>query len=156
MPVFRRTMLVTGALALALNSGCYAYQPVATGAAPAGQSVRARLNAEGTAELTRFLGPRVRVVEGTLASVRDDGALVIGVEQVQTQDGLRQPWAGEGVVTFPRQFIEQVEVRALNRRQTTIASVALLGALVLIAVVALAAGFGKGSPDSGGGPPPAR
>ena len=156
MPVFRRTLLVTGALALALNSACYAYQPVVTGAAPAGQSVRARLSAEGTVELTRFLGPRVRAVEGTLSSVRDDGALVIGVEQVQTLDGLRQPWAGEGVVTFPRQYIEQVEVRALNRRQTTIASVALVGALVLIAVVALAAGFGKGSPDSGGGPPPTR
>lgn len=156
MRAFRRTLLVSGALALAVNSACYAYQPVLTGAVPAGQSVRARLNAEGTAELTRFLGPRVGAVEGTLASVREDGALVIGVEQVQTLDGLRQPWAGEGVVTFPRQYIEQVEVRALNRRQTTIATVALVGALVLIAVVALAAGFGKGSPDSGGGPPPTR
>ena len=64
----RRIALVAGAAALALNSACYAYLPVAGKDRPAAaQTIRVRLTPEGTTELARYLGPRAVEGEGTFS-----------------------------------------------------------------------------------------
>jgi len=152
---FRRTGIVIGGAALALNTACYAYEPAITSGVPAGEQVRVELNPQGTIELARYLGPRVAIVDGTINSVAGDTALLIVVESVQLVDGVRQPWNGEGVVRFPVTYVAALRRRVLDKRQTTIASVALTGALVAIAVIALrAAGASGGSDVGSGGPPP--
>lgn len=146
--------MTVGAAALALNSACYAYQPAAQPFATTNPGVRLQLTAEGTTELARYLGPRVAAVEGTLSSTNPDGAMVVGVERVQTEDGVKQPWSGEGLVTFPALYVKSVHERVLNRRQTTLASVALVAALIAIAAAALGVGGAGGGPDIGTPPPP--
>ena len=91
-----------GALALLLNTACYTYQRPTTAVLPAGADVRVKLTAEGTQELARFLGPRVVTAEGTLASTRADGALMVAVDWIELTDGQRQRWNGEGQVAIPR------------------------------------------------------
>lgn len=147
---------MSGAASLALDTACYSYVGVSIGAPPAGARVRVRLTDSGTTELARFLGPRVRSAEGAIASRRDDGALMVAVEWVQLSDGVRQPWSGEGQVTFPAAYVTGVEQRTLDRRRTTIGSIALATSLVAIAVIALKAGGAKGAPGVEGGDPTAR
>ena len=147
-------MLVAGAMALALNSACYAFVPLSTGAPAVGTGLRVRLTRDGETEMVRYLGPRVVSAEGTLSAIGADGSLTLGVEMVQTSDGVRQPWSGEGVVVFPKAYVTDVQVRTLNRRQTTIATIALAASVILIAIIALAAGGAHGAPDAGGGTPP--
>jgi hypothetical protein len=153
----RRIVGVLLAFALGVNSGCYAFVPAGGGVAPVvGSTVRLSLTPEGMTELARFLGPRVAVVEGTLTAQSSDGAMVIGVEMVQTSDGVRQPWSGEGVVTVPKMYVVDVGVRTLNRRQTTIGTIALVASVVAIALLALAVGGAHGNAAPGGGTPAAR
>jgi hypothetical protein len=116
---------------------------------PNGERLRVELTPSGTTELARYLGPRVAVVEGTLTSVGGDGSMVIAVDQVQLVDGLRQPWTGEGVVTFNTPYVAGVQQRVFNRRLTTIATVAATAVLVGIAVVALKSGGAHGNPGDG-------
>ncbi len=148
----RKVLAVCGAMGLALNTACYAYVPLMTGAPPPGEEVRVQLNGEGTTELARYLGPRVTSVDGKLSSVSSDGSMVIAAAWVQIADGARQQWTGEGLVTFPKGYVTSVELRTLNRRKSTIAAVALAGSLVAIGVIVMRAG-GSGSPPTatGGG-----
>ena len=154
MSIGRRVALLTGAAALALNGACYAYQPVTGVPLAETQRVRLHLTAEGTAELARYLGPRVENVDGTLASVRPDGALNVAVESVQLTDGVRQPWSGEGVVIFPGQYVVRVERSELSRTRTTIGAIALAAGLFAIAAIALKNSGSQAGPDAGGGSPP--
>ncbi len=149
----RRTALF-GTIALASAAGCYAYVPVARPAPPrAGERVRVALTLAGTTELARFLGPRVAVAEGDLTRIRDDSSLVVGVDFVQHLDGTRQPWTGEGMVTIPSSYVEQVRQRTFQRRQTVVATVAASVAVVGAAIAAFRVA-GAGSGPGGGGPPP--
>jgi hypothetical protein len=138
-----------------VNTACYAYTPVTGGAAPASaQLVRVRLTSEGTTELARFLGPRVVEVEGTLSKVGADGALVVGPEWVKLADGLRQPWSGEGVVTFPLRYTQGVEQRTFDRRKTILASVVTVVSAVGLALLAFGSISTKGDGSSPPPPPP--
>jgi hypothetical protein len=149
----RRTTLTIGAVALMLNTACYAYMPVAGGAVPAtAQLVRIRLTSEGTSELARFLGPRVVVVEGTYSKAGDDGALVVGPDWVELSDGQRTNWSGEGVVTIPLKYTQGVEARTFDRRKTTLATVFTVVAVVALALIAFNSTGAKGSPPSSGPP----
>lgn len=147
---------MSGAVGLALDTACYSYLSVPTGALPPSAEVRVLLNSTGTTELARYLGPRVSAVDGTLATVGGDGAMGVAPSWVQIADGARQPWSGEGLVTIPRAYVNDVQRRTLNRRQTTISAIALAVTLVVTAVIALRAGGAKGAPDASGGGPPTR
>ena len=151
---FRRFAMTVGGVALALNTACYAYQPATQPLVPGNQRLRLQLTPEGTTELARYLGPRVAAVEGMLSSAVPDGALVVGVQWVELVDGVRQQWAGEGVVTFPAAYVTSVKESTLNRRQTTLAGIALVGALIAIAVAALGIGGSGGGPGTGTDSPP--
>jgi hypothetical protein len=146
-----RKSAIIGALALVV-SGCYTYRPITT-PPRVSERVRLSLTRQGTEELARFLGPRVVMAEGALASMRNDGALVVAVDFVQTADGIKQPWSGEGVVAFPTGYIEEMKGRTFLRRQTYVAGTAFTTGLVALAIVALKNG-GAGGNGGGGGPPP--
>jgi hypothetical protein len=103
--------------------------------------------------MARFLGPRVIVAEGRLNSIENGGAMILAVDFVQMADGIRQPWSGEGVVTFPPAYISQVSERTFLRRQSYVAGTALTTGLIAIAIIAIRTG-GAGGEGGGGGPPP--
>ena len=149
---FRRPSLVFGLFALLSNTACYAYQPAASTPHP-GNGVRLQLTAAGTAELATYLGPNVQEITGQLNDVLPSGVLVVTPEWVKTSNGISQPWSGEGSVNVPRDYVRTLDERTFSRRKTTLASVALVGGLIAIAVIALKAGGSHGSSGPDGGTP---
>jgi hypothetical protein len=150
---FRRATLTVGAFALLMNTACYSYQRPTTAVMPVGADVRVKLTTEGTQELARFLGPRVVVAEGTLASTRSDGALMLAVDWIELTDGQRQRWNGEGQVAIPREMTTAADVKTLDRKKSVLVSIAIAAALVILAVVALKGGGAHTTGDAGGGTP---
>jgi hypothetical protein len=132
------------------GASCYTYRPVTT-PPKLSERVRVTLTSEGTVDLARFLGPRVVIAEGAVASIRPDNAMVVAVDFVQTADGVRQPWSGEGLVTFPAAHVAAMSQRTFLRRQSYLAGAAGAAALVAAALIALK---NSGSGTGGGNPPP--
>ena len=144
---------ILGFATLALATACYSYRPVQQGMAPrVGEPVHLNLTPAGTEELARYLGPRVKRAEGRLVSLSADGSMHVAVDFVSLVDGVKQPWSGEGQVTFPPHLVENVLERRFEKRRTIVGSTALAGALIGIAIVAIQQG--GGTPGTGGGPPP--
>lgn len=135
-------------MGLALNTACFSYVPMATSVPPKGTNVRVELNADGTTDLARFLGPRVGSVDGTVSSVRDDDALVIGVSLVRTVNGQRQPWSGEDFVTFPKAYVASLQQRVLNRRKSYIAGITIATTVLLVTAIVVKGGGGQGLFDT--------
>ena len=152
MQRFRRPALILGLFALLSNTACYAYQPAA-GTPHPGNGVRLQLTAAGTTELATYLGPNVQEITGQLNDVLPSGVLVVAPEWVKTSNGISQPWSGEGSVNVPRDYVRALDERTFSRRKTTLASVALVGGLIAIAVIALKAGGSHGSTGPDGGTP---
>ena len=138
----RRPTAIALAFALFNTAACYTYAPLATGASPkVGERVRLRLTADGMNELARYLGPRVSQAEGTLVSFSPDVGYVVGVDFVQTADGIRQPWSGEGQVTFPPQYVVDLKQHTFLKKQTIITTTLAVVGLVILAKVALNSGL---------------
>jgi hypothetical protein len=151
----RRTRAVIATITLMCSQACYSFLPLAGASTPReGDRVRVVLTPEGTAELARYLGPNVVVAEGGLSSIDGNGTMVVLVDYVQTANGLRQPWSGEGVVSFPTMYRREVDERVFQKRRTIVAGTAIATALVTTAIIALRAGGAKGGTDAGGGTPP--
>jgi hypothetical protein len=150
---FRRARALIAAIALT-SQACYSYLPVTAQTTPkAGERVRIVLTPEGTTEMARYLGPNVTVAEGDLTSTQGDGTLVVAVDFVQMSNGIRQPWSGEGVVSFPPQFRTQLQSRVFQKGRSFAGGVALVAALVGTAIIAIKSGGAKGGGDNGGPPP---
>ena len=146
--------LVAGLSALlVLATGCYTYRPITT-TPRVNERVRLTLTEQGSVELARFLGPRVAAAEGSLNALTGDGAMVVAVDFVQMADGTRQPWSGEGVVTFPANHVREVRERTFLRRQSYVAGAALTGGIIAVAIIALKIGGAEGNGGGGGPPPP--
>lgn len=145
-------------MALAGADACYAYQPAtATTAAmapKAGERVRIVLTPQGITDMARYLGPNVAVAEGVLDSLTGSDAIVVAVDFIQTTNGIRQPWSGEGVVTFPHGYVNETQHQTFQKGRSIAAFTALGVVLVAIAVLALRSGGAKGGGDAGGQPPP--
>ena len=94
------------------------------------------------------------MAEGTLSSIESDGAMVVAVDYVQTMNGIRQPWSGEGTVSFAHGYVTEVRQRTFQRGQSIAAFTVLGAVLFTIAVLALRSGGAKGGGDAGGQPPP--
>ncbi len=151
----RKLAVIACAAALTLNAGCYAYQPMVGATPTAERRIRLELTPDGTTEMARYLGPRVVSVEGSFAGTAPDGAMRLGVEWVQLAGGGRQPWTGEGIVSFPTAYVGGVQQHALQRGTSILAAAALAGALLAVAVLALGVGGSQGGDGTGaGGPPP--
>lgn len=152
---FRRTAVAACTLALSLNLACYEFRPVSQPLVPAGQRLRVQLTPEGTTELARYLGPRVQVVVGTLAERSPDGSISLVVDQVETANGGRQPWSGEGSVSIPAMYVAGLGESTLNHGRSAVVAIVLTAGLVALAAAALHTGGAGGGPgDGGGGPPP--
>ena len=141
-------------LALTL-AGCYSYQPIQVGASPRlAERVVLDLTPEGTVEMARYLGPRVTTAEGVLMTIGDDGAMNVAVDFVEMADRTKQPWAGEGSVVFPREYVQVVRERHFEKRRTVIASTAAIGALLAAAIITMKQTGVFGGDGSGGTSPP--
>jgi hypothetical protein len=134
-----------------MGAGCFNYVPVVTGAAAPGTDVRIQLSAEGSGQLSRVLGARVNAVDGTLTTISPDSAMVVDAQWVQTADGLRERWTGAPHFSLPRSYVASVERRALDRRKSTFAAVAIAGAIAAVGVIAMRGGGSEGGRDPGGG-----
>jgi hypothetical protein len=106
-------------------------------------------------DLARFLGPRVIGATGTLSSVSADSVLVVAVDEVTLVNGLRQPWSGEGVVSFAPSQVDGVQRHTFDRGRSIVAATVSAAVLIAIAVIAIkSAGAGGGSCDGCPPPPP--
>ncbi len=140
---------------MATSSACYSYVPVSPRQAPerVGTGVRVTLTPGGTEDLARFLGPRVRAFDGSVASISAQGDPAVGVTWVQLVDGSRQPWMGQGVVMVPQADIADVAVHTLDRKRSYVAA-ALVGiALGALTYAALQGGGGNIRDNPGDGNP---
>jgi hypothetical protein len=147
---YRRAISLIVALSLMNSVACYTYAPLAPSATPRiGERVRMRLTPQGMDSLARFLGPRVASADGQLSSVAADGSYVVAVDFVQTADGIRQPWNGEGIVSFPQSAIVDIKQNTFQKKQTFIATAIAVGALLLVTKLAFASGLLGG--DGGAG-----
>ncbi len=141
---------VFGAIALWL-SACYRYSPSEPLAVRPGAAVRFELTAPGAARLAPVLGAGTTAVEGTVLAASDTGYRIAMSATRKASSSDRIGWAGEQVA-LPRDAVERVELRALDRRRTLgVAALALLGAVAVKVLInsfdALAGG------DDGGGTP---
>jgi hypothetical protein len=148
----RTAAALAGAMGLVLDTACFTYVPVSTGAPPTGAAVRVELNSAGTTELTRYLGPGVTAVDGTLSSVANDGAVVVAATSLRVADGSSQPWNGSQTVAFPRNYLTNIQLRTLDRRKSTIAAVVVAASLVTVGIVVMRGGGAGGESDNGGPP----
>src|SRR5688572_14050572 len=110
VPCMRTRLGLLSTLLLLSAIGCYSYLPINV-APKVGERVRIALTPQGSVELARYLGPRVTMAEGALNSIASDGAYVVSVDWVQTADGVRQPWSGEGSVSVPLQYVAETRER---------------------------------------------
>jgi hypothetical protein len=139
------------AVGMSLIAGCFSYVPVTTGAAPTGTELRVELSSEGTTMLSQTLGARVIAVDGQLASASGDNAMVIAPQWVQTTDGLRERWTGAPTFAFPRTYFTTVERRALDRRRTTFAVIAIGASIATIGTAVMRGGGSESGRDPGTG-----
>src|SRR5262245_42825501 len=129
-----RSRALSTALAAALGAGasaCYRYAPLETAAIQPGAIVRLDLSASGASGLSPVLGAGTNAVEGTVLSAADSGYhMSVSGTRKASIEGIVS-WAGEQVV-IPRNAVEHVQIRSLDRRRTF--GVAILGILAAVAV----------------------
>lgn len=155
MMKYRRAMGVVLGVLMAFNTACYSFVPATQGPAPlAGDQVRVRFNADGTAGMTSTLGPGVESAEGTLNEMRADGSVVVGVVQVRLSAGVDRFWAGQNVVTIPATYIAGLDVRRSDRGKTRAAIIGGSLAIAAIFALALATGGAHGNAPVGDTQPP--
>ena len=143
-----------GLLALAsVTVGCYNYESLGRAQLAPSTYVAVTLTESGSEELTRYVGPNVRMVRGRFLSATDRG-LALAVEAVESRRGEAFEWKGETVVV-PGEFVRSLEERHMAPGKTIL----LAGASVAGFLAAYAA-FGPGAsgtvPGSGGPPPSPR
>lgn len=135
--------------AVVLSWGCYAHVPETSVAPDPGTRVRVLLTDAGSAELARYVGPRVNTINGEIMSREEDGGLALAVSSTVTSDGVEAFWKGEAV-TVPRQHVAVLQRRKLAVARTVAVAGSLVGAAIAIGRVTGIVGGG----DPKGGPPP--
>jgi hypothetical protein len=130
-------------------AGCYRYAPIETSRLETGAVVRLDLSSTGTTRLASVLGQGTSAVEGTVLAATDTGyrMSVTGTRKVSTPGLLT--WGGEQI-TVPRDVVERVQLRSLDRKRTL--GVAALAVLAGVALKVLLNAFdSSASGDDGGG-----
>ena len=134
--------VATAASALAA-SGCFAYRAAEPARVQPGEGVRVVLNAEGSQELTRQVGPRVTRLEGRVIGA-PDSALALAVRQLMRTPASEEFWNGDSVFV-PVRAVDAVSVRRLDRRRSALAVGGTLAAVYVLRRVIQEAGvFGSG------------
>ena len=155
-----RSIGLRGLLAAALGtmcmiSGCYTYRPIgAPSVARSGDELRIHLTADGTTELTRFLGPRVAALDAELVRIDADSTMMLGVSMLQFTDGTSYPFTGQDPIRVSPVYIGSVERRSFSGGRTTVMSTAVVAGLIAVARAALHTGHVSPGGGPGGPPPP--
>lgn len=145
----RRSLSVVVPLFLAC--GCYRYQAGSAADLAAGAEVRLRLHETGAQQLAAEIGRDVDALSGRLLEV-DDAKVAVSVGRTYRMGGAEVAWSGERVVV-PRGAIQTTERRVLDKKRTTLASIAAVVGAGLVGAI-LKSISTKGSPGSGTTPPP--
>jgi hypothetical protein len=146
-----RTPLAAGSIVVLL-AACYRYAPLTDLAPVDGAVVRLDLSDAGTARMGSVLGRNAIAVEGTILS-RTDSSFLISVSATRQRDEQPLTWAGERV-TVPRDAVQTIEARSLNKKKTLlVAGAAVLGAIGLKLIVSGLDALAGGG-DGGITPPP--
>lgn len=135
------------------SAGCYSYQPVTQARLAPEQEVRLQLTAVAVDRLRNGANEERRLlqdftVSGQVVSVSAD-SVVVSVPTTTVPD------AGARAVTFrqplplARSEVQQVELRTLDRKRTTITSIVVGGLAIAAAVIAIE----RGGEASGTTPP---
>lgn len=151
-PFRARAARALGATLILTTQACYTFVPLVGPQPVVGQQALVFLTPEGTTELARYLGPNVAAAEGLVASVTEDGSIMMAVQYVEQTNQLRQPWTGEGVVAIPAMYRREVRQRSFQKRRSIVAGTLLSLGLMSLAVIAL-----RGGKSGNGGvevPPP--
>ncbi|MCC6319056.1 MAG: hypothetical protein IT361_15355 [Gemmatimonadaceae bacterium] len=143
--------LVLTFVAPALGGACYRYQPTTTAELQAGQSVRVDLSAVAVDRVRRGPAEEARVVQGfnvvgKVSRVTGD-SLVLSVEHSTFDAGARAITLNQDVRLLQSE-VQRVQLRRLDRRRTTLASVAVGAALVAATAFAIQ----RGGRSTGGNP----
>lgn len=135
------------AVFMAVSSGCYSYVPSKPGdvATLPGDEIRVYLTEGGTADLTRFFGPRVASVDAQFIKMATDSTLVLGVTRLRMLNGVEMPFDGNGPLEVSTSLVASVERRTLARKRTVFATSGAVASAVALAAAALKAGrYGGG------------
>jgi hypothetical protein len=140
-------------LLLPLLGACYTYAPIEPAALTPGQSLRARISGAHADQIAPLLGRSdARLLTGRLIA-NDGDALVVEVPTTERAavGGVFQTLNQR--VTIPRVSILELESRTLDRKRTTLASIAGVVALgvILVQTHVIDPG-GSRMPGEGGGP----
>lgn len=135
-------------VAAAATTGCYAYRPVATAAAP-GTVVSATLTDAGRVSIGKSVGEGARKIEGQVESVSDT-TYVLRMRSVTYLNGQTNDWSGERL-SVPRQLVTDVKERFFSRKRTAMAVAGGIGSVV--AFILTRSLIGGGSESSAGGDP---
>lgn len=146
----RRLTGVAAALALATNTACYTYAPLATVTPAAGQHLALELSDQGRVAVSERLGPGVVRVEGRLLELRDS-VLHVGVTRVATVGGGVANWAGERVA-IPQSAVARTTERRLSKTRSFLAAGIVVAAVVAFALTRDLLGFA--TPETEEKPPP--
>jgi hypothetical protein len=151
----RRLCIHAMIVALPALQGCYTYLPLQATPPAAGESVQLQISDRGRVELSERLGHGVSRIEGRITGVNGD-QYAINVSSIAYVSGENSLWSGESV-RLSRDFVQQVQVRTLDKQRTWIAA-----GVTTVAVVGFIASrgllvdfFGGGSEEPSGGEPPA-
>jgi len=140
-----RTALLSAPLVVTVS--CNVYTPVRGVEAMPGRDVRLRLSDKGAVDLAPKIGPRARLLEGTLRQVTDS-SMVVSVRRVSREDQGQDTYDSLEI-TIPSQDIETAETSKTSVPRSFLMAGAIIASAFLVA---------KGAGDlSGGGetkPPP--
>ena len=132
---------------LVVTVSCTVYTPVRGVEAAPGYDVRLRLSDKGAVDLAPKIGPRARVLEGTLRQVTDS-SMVVSVRRVAREDQGQDTYDALEI-TIPSQDIETAETSKTSVPRSILAAGAIITSAFLVAK-------GAGDLSGGGGnkPPP--
>lgn len=147
----RRSPQLSLAVAALTLSGCYRYVPGTAADQAPGAEVRVELTPDGAQRLATVIGADIVSLTGRVLEV-NDREVAMSVGRSLRRAGSEQSWTGERV-TIPRDAIARTDRRTLDRKRTTLASLAAVLGAGLIGVI-LNSVSTNGNPGGGGAPPP--
>jgi len=134
----RAVPAVVATAALSLASACFSYQPAQVAELTPTTNVRIELTAPGVERLRNGSNNEARLLrdfslDGKLAQVNGD-SLVVNIPTTTTPDAGARAMTFSQPVTIARTEVRRSEVRVLDRKRTTITSIAI-GTLSLAAAI---------------------
>jgi hypothetical protein len=133
------------------SGGCYRYAPLDTQTPTVGTEVRVRLTDAGAVSLAPYVGNRIELIDGRIASVVDT-AVTLSVTGTIDRLGVETPWRGEQV-SIPRTALSELAGRSLDRRRSFVVGGIAAGLVAAIGVGFSITGQGGGGKTGGTGSP---